>query len=119
MMPRARHAVRQPARVINALQPRQQDDRADADAGEGEAHGEASAANEPVGQEQPLACVAKADAAAADQHAERGVELPRLVHQRGQQQSDSDQDNAQLVDHQRAAPVHQPAKKTGSGRRRR
>ena len=70
-------AVRQPARPIRRLQPRQQDDRADADAGERDAHRQAAPAHEPVGQEERLAGVAEADAAAADQHAERRVEVPR------------------------------------------
>ena len=116
-MPSARHAVRQPARDDQALQPRQQDDGANADAGERQAHRQTASADEPIGQEQPLAGIAQADAAAAHQQAERRIELPRLLHQRRQQQSGADQHHAQLVHDQRATPIHQPAKRWAHDRR--
>ena len=63
--------------VDDQLHPRQQHDRADADARKGDADRQPAPAHEPVGQEQRLPGVAQADAAAADQHAERQVEMPR------------------------------------------
>src|SRR6266446_1113264 len=62
-------------------EPGQQDDRAHADAREGEAHGQTPPAHEPVGEEERLTRIAETDAAATDEHAEGGVEVPRLAHQ--------------------------------------
>ena len=107
-----RQARGSPARAHDhALEPWQQDDRAHADTGKREAHREPAAADEPVGQEQSLAGVTQADAAAAHQHAECRVKLPWFLHQRRQQQSRTDQDHPQFIHDQRAALVHQPAKR--------
>ena len=56
----------------------QQHDGADTHAGKGNAGRQSAPAHEPVGQEQRLAGIAEADAAAADQYAQRGVEMPGL-----------------------------------------
>ena len=83
------------------LHPRQQGHRADADAGKGEPHGEAAAANEPVRQEQRLAGIAETHTPRPDQHADGEIEMPGLRRQRRQQQP---------ATHQRDAELHHPAR---------
>ena len=112
------HAGRAPARALDQqLQPGQQRDRADADPGEGDAHGQAAPAHEPVGQEQRLARIAQAHAAAADQHAQRQVEMPGLAGERRQQQARAHQRDAQLHHHARAGAIHDAAERRAQHRR--
>src|SRR5713101_6243532 len=73
------------------------------------AHGETAAADEPVGQEQSLSGIPEADAAPADHDAERGVKMPALAHEGGEEQPHSDQPHAHLHHHARPAPVHETA----------
>ena len=80
--PMAQHEARQPSLADDRLQPGQQHDGADADAGEGDADGQAAAAHEPVGKEQRLRGEGHEVGAAADQHAERRIELPGLLDRR-------------------------------------
>ena len=65
--------------------------------------------HEPVGQEQGLAGVAQAHAAAADQHPQRGVEVPGAADQRRQHQAGAHQDDTQFHHHPRTPRIHQPA----------
>src|SRR6266540_720052 len=67
----------------HGLQPGQDEDRAHADAREGDAHGQAAPAHEPVGEEERLAGIAQAVGTTTDEHTERGIEMPWLAHQRG------------------------------------
>ena len=116
-MARAQQAARQPARGDEGLHPGQDDDRAHADAREGEAHGQAAPAHEPVGQEERLTGVAETDAAAAHHHPEGGVEVPGLAHQGGQHQPGRHEADAHLQHHPRPAAVHQPAEGRAQHRR--
>jgi len=64
------------ARADQVLRPGQQHDRAHPHAGEGQPHGEPAAAREPVGQEERMAGVAQAEAAAGDEDTEGEIEMP-------------------------------------------
>ncbi len=88
------------------LHPWQQGHRADADAGKGEPHGEPTAADEPVRQKQRLAGIAEADAARADQHADREIEMPWLRRQRREQQPAAHQRDAELHHRARTEAIH-------------
>ena len=116
-VPMAMQAARQPAPSITVCTQGSSDDGADADAGEGDADRQPAPAHEPVGQEQRLAGVAEAHAAAADQHAERQIEMPGLVRQRRQQQPGRHQADAELHHHARADPVHHAAEHRAQDRR--
>jgi hypothetical protein len=74
-----------------------------------EADRKAAPAHEPVGQKQRLAGVAEADAAAADQHADRQVKMPWLRRQRRQQQTAAHQDDAKLHDGAGTMAIHHAA----------
>src|SRR5712692_5345541 len=77
-----RHTRRAPPRAGDEpLEPRQDDDRADADTGERAADREPPAAHEPVRQEERVARVAQAHGAAGDEHAERQIEMPGRRHE--------------------------------------
>src|SRR5256886_8318279 len=89
------------------LDPRQQHDRSDTDAGERDADGEAAAPHEPLRQEERVSGIGEAHTAAADQHAERQIEVPGTAHERGQEQADPDEADARLDHQPRAAPVHE------------
>ena len=91
------------------LQPRQDQDRADADAGKGDPGRKRAAAHEPVGQILRLHRKAHAVRARAHQHAERRIELPRRLHHRGAQQPRRRQHDADLDHETRSAPVHDTA----------
>ena len=91
------------------LQPRQQDDRSDADAGERDAEREPAPPHEPVRDELRLHAVAEEVRARADHDAERHVDLPRLARDRREAEAEHDHRDADLDHQDRTAPVHQPA----------
>ena len=101
--------ARQPSLADDRLQPGQQYDRPDADAGERDADGQASAAHEPVRQEQRLRGEAHEVCAAADQDTKRCIELPRLCDRGCHEKPASHQTHAAPDDDARAMTVHDPA----------
>src|SRR3989441_11726751 len=76
----------------------------------GPAAGRAPPSDEPVGEEERGTGIAQTDAAPADEDAERGVEMPRLPHQRGQQQPGGHETHARLDQDSRPTAIHQAAK---------
>jgi hypothetical protein len=100
-----------------ALQPRQDHDRADAHARERDADRQAAAANEPVRQEERVTGVAKAHRAAGHEHAERQIEMPGRRHERSQAEPGADHHDAQQHDRARTAPVDQAAQHGPENRR--
>ena len=83
--------------------------RAHAHPGEGNAHGQTATAHEPVGEEERLAGISQAVGATADEHAERGIQVPRLAHHRGQHQPGRHASHADLDHHPRSAAIHEAA----------
>ncbi len=113
-----RRAGGTPAGLLDhVLHPRQQGHRADADAGKGEPHGQPAAANEPVRQEQRLAGIAETNAARADQHTDRQIEMPWLRRQRRQQQPAAHQRDAELHHPARTEAIHHAADQRTDGSR--
>ena len=99
-----------PSRALDeAPQPGEQDDRAHADAGEGEAHRKAPLAHEPVWEKERVGGIPKTVAAGADEHTERGIEVPRLTHERSQQQPRRHDAHSQLDHDPRPAAIHESA----------
>ncbi len=107
--PSAQQAPRQPSFRMIGLQPRQDQDGADADAGESQPGRQRAAAHEPVGQVLRLHGEAHAVRPRAHQHAQGRVELPRLADHRGAQQARRRQHDADLDHEARPTPVHGPA----------
>jgi hypothetical protein len=90
------------------LDPGQQHDRADPDAGEGDAERQSAAAHEPPRQIKRLPRVGQAIDPATHHRTERRIKLPRRLDQGRQQQAAAHQHDARLDHQQRAARIHHP-----------
>src|SRR5215469_2578477 len=92
-------------------QPRQNGDRADADARERDAEREAAPADKPIRQINRLARIGEAIDATADKSTQRQVELPRLSDQARKDQARSHCEHTKLDHDPRTPQIHQAAHK--------
>ncbi len=102
-------AGRAPVGLLDvALQQRQHQDRTDTNPGKADADRQAAPANEPGRQHHRLAGEAQHYRAAANQQAQRHVDVPGFAGQRCEQQAGAHHEHAAFHDHSRTAAVHQP-----------
>ncbi len=113
----AQHDARQPSVDDDRLQPGQQHDGPDADAGKGDADGKTAPAHEPVRQELRVRGVGHHVGAAADQEAKRRVEVPWLLDGRGKEQASRHQQHAGQDHEARPAGIHDAADDRAQDRR--
>ena len=111
-------AGRAPARGVDQpAEPRQDRDRTDADAREGDAQRQPAAPHKPIRQIERLPGIGEAVDPAAGERAQGQIKLPRLADQAAEQQPDTHRGDAKLDDKPRAALIHQPPDKRGHDRR--